>query len=124
MLPMAPQRKDQGDVLRPDAARIELVQQGGHDPGRRHGPCDVAGDDGYGLPGTNNVPEPGGTDGLLQGPGYLRLASEAQGHGVSVELPDQIPFGDLHLLDAASKPKGQLHSASFLATTALTCSSM
>ena len=124
MLPMAAQGEHQGDVLRSDAARIELVQQGGHDLGRGHGPGDVAGDDGYGLPGADRVPKPGGADGLLQGAGYLRLAGEAQGHVVGVELPYEIPLGDLHLLNTCAKSKCQLHFALFLATMALTCSSM
>ena len=66
MGPMAAQGEDQGDVLRPDAGAVQLLQQRGHHHPGGHGACDVAGDDGDLLPRADQVPQTRRADGRCQ----------------------------------------------------------
>ena len=124
LVPVAAQGKDQGDILRPHAPGIELVQQGGHDLGRGHGAGQVAGDDGNGLAGTDDLPQPGGAHRLPQGAADLFLL-RGDGRGlIGPQHSPQISVRDLHGLDAGAESEFQLHFVSFLFRTLRAASSM
>ena len=107
--PVAAQGEHQGDVLRADTGLIQLVQQGRHHCPGGYGAGDVAGDDGDGLPGADDLPQPGRADGLCQGPADLRLPGEAMGHRIGLQHLLDAAVRHLHRLGAGADAKLDFH---------------